>query len=124
MFKFEEICELVRLVGSTQVACLEIERAGSRLRIEGPHRVAAGPAAVHPTVPVAQLPVDMGRPAVPLTGAPQVPDVTEDEESGLHYVTSPIVGTFYRAPNPRRPAVRQGRGLRGTRPGAVHPSRR
>ena len=35
MFKFEELCELVRLVGSSEVGMVEIEHAGGRLRIEG-----------------------------------------------------------------------------------------
>ena len=35
MFKFEEICELVQLVGSTGVASVEVDHAGSRVRIEG-----------------------------------------------------------------------------------------
>jgi hypothetical protein len=34
MFKFEEICELIQLVGSSGVATVEVEHAGSRVRIE------------------------------------------------------------------------------------------
>ena len=35
MFKFDELCELIHLVGSTEVASVEIEHAGGRLRIDG-----------------------------------------------------------------------------------------
>jgi len=105
MFKFDEICELIRLVGSSGVATVEIEHGGSRVRIEGVAPVTKEPAATVPVVPV-------GRPAptaAPLSSPPPEPQAStaaadaagaSDEEEGLHQVTSPIVGTFYRAPNP------------------------
>ena len=96
MFKFEEMCELIRLVASTRVAGVEVEHGGTRIRIEGVPQVSVveasaasgsavfAPASVsYPIVEGEQLPVDAG---------------ADGEE--LHYVTSPIVGTFYRAPNP------------------------
>ncbi len=45
MFKFEEICELIQLVGSSGVANVEVEHAGSRVRIEGRALVVAAQAA-------------------------------------------------------------------------------
>ena len=45
MFKFEEICELIQLVGSSGVANVEVEHAGSRVRIEGRTQVVAAQAA-------------------------------------------------------------------------------
>ena len=101
MFKFEEICELIRLVGSTQVASVELEHAGSRLKIEG---VAAFPPAAGattlggPTVPVAPLFDTRSRPTA-LAGPGEVPSLGDDDPA-VYPVTSPIVGTFYRAPNP------------------------
>ena len=38
MFKFDEIRELIELVGSSGVSSVEVEHAGSRLRIEGRRR--------------------------------------------------------------------------------------
>src|SRR5260221_13562595 len=32
-----------------------------------------------------------------------VPGVVEEPDAGLHIITSPIVGTFYRSPNPEAP---------------------
>jgi len=105
MYKYEEICELIQLVGSTGVASVEIEHAGSRVRIEGaPSRVVAVEASpVHPsgTVPAA-IPV-------PAAGSGAETGTALGEEEELHYLTSPIVGTFYRAPNPDAdPYVRVG----------------
>jgi len=104
MFKFEEICELIRLVSSTGLASVEIEHGGSRVRIEG-----AGGISVQsvPAVPVVQgAPVAPQVVAPASTGLGPQPGAAEAEPEGvgeaedLHHVTSPIVGTFYRAPNP------------------------
>ncbi len=106
MFKFEEICELIRLVGSTHVAGIEIEHGESRVRIEGATPVVT-PETYHgasgPAVPVAPFAADQG-PAVPVSGSAQSTGATGPAsgapEEELHHVISPIVGTFYRAPNP------------------------
>jgi acetyl-CoA carboxylase biotin carboxyl carrier protein len=94
MFKFEEICELIQLVGSSGVANVEVEHAGSRVRIEGRAQVVAAQTApsVAGAAPAPQP--DPGATAAPESGT-AIP-----EEEDLHSVSSPIVGTFYRAPNP------------------------
>jgi acetyl-CoA carboxylase biotin carboxyl carrier protein len=106
MFKFQEICELIRLVGESGIAAVEVEHAGSRLRIEGPPRTvimeAPAVAGVGPAVPVtrpASVVVSGTTSASPSPGVSAEAPETEDE-AGLHFVTSPIVGTFYRAPSP------------------------
>ncbi len=93
MFKFEEICELIQLVSSSGVANVEVEHAGSRLRIEGRAQAVAAPAvaAAVATNPEMTAPAAVVRPEA-------VAVVTEEEN--LHAIASPIVGTFYRAPNP------------------------
>jgi acetyl-CoA carboxylase biotin carboxyl carrier protein len=98
MFKFEEICELVQLVGSTGVASVEVDHAGSRVRIEG---AVQAPAAVRPAVEAApvQVAADGSKPAAAAAEAP-APAAVEPADADLHDVASPIVGTFYRAPNP------------------------
>jgi acetyl-CoA carboxylase biotin carboxyl carrier protein len=98
MFKFEEICELIRLVGSTKVGRIEIEHGGTSIRIDGPHVtpvsvVSGGPPAIS-AQPVAA-------PGSEASSAPPSQDVAADAAAdGHHDVLSPIVGTFYRAPNP------------------------
>ena len=107
----KEIKELVDLVARRGLAGLEIERAGFRIRIEGPVRPAAAalrraaslsgsdpsPLAEVATV-VAASEIAAPRPAAPLPPAP-----AEPLPEGLHVITSPIVGTFYRAPKPDAP---------------------
>ena len=98
MFKFEEICELIQLVGSSGVANVEVEHAGSRVRIEGCTQAVAAPAASPAGVSSSPQP----SPAAPVAGgsAAPGPEAAPSEEENLHSVSSPIVGTFYRAPNP------------------------
>ena len=98
MYKFEEICELIELVGSSGVAVVEIEHAGSRVRVEGRLQVAAAPSATQilaPDVAVA-VPAPQSAPAETDVERASADTVDEDE----HAINSPIVGTFYRAPNP------------------------
>jgi acetyl-CoA carboxylase biotin carboxyl carrier protein len=102
---FKEIVELIEKVAEHGISSLEIERAGTKLRIEGK---TARPQVIHSYVtdaqhqPAAALPA----PAVaPAAGPPAAPAAApggqeEDTEAGLHIITSPIVGTFYRSPNP------------------------
>lgn len=102
MFKFDEICELVRLVASSGVAAVEIEHAGSRLKVDGvapapqaPVAVPAAPGALAAGLPPASA---AASPAPSREGVAPSEDAASDDAA--HYVTSPIVGTFYRAPNP------------------------
>lgn len=90
MLSFKEIKELIDLVSERGLSGLEIERTGFRLRIEGGRPAGANGLAegVSPAG-TAALPVASAGEGVP---APEVEDV--------HVITSPIVGTFYRAPSP------------------------
>jgi acetyl-CoA carboxylase biotin carboxyl carrier protein len=96
-FKFEEICELIRLVGTTGVGGVDIEHAGGRLRIKGAPATAATT-----TVPVA--PAEVVTTMAAATAAAAADGASEPGQEklaeDLHVVTSPIVGTFYRAPGP------------------------
>ena len=94
MFKFEEICELIQLVGSSGVANVEVEHAGSRVRIEGRTQVVAAQTAPSVAAAAPAPQPDPGATAAPESGT-AIP-----EEEDLHPVSSPIVGTFYRAPSP------------------------
>ena len=98
MLTFEQIKELIELVAKRRLQGLEIERSGFRLKVEGqtqaqPAAQAAAPAAEGASVspPPPSMPADS---TVIAAAKPAAAD------EGAHIVTSPIVGTFYRAPSP------------------------
>ena len=107
----KEIKELVDLVARRGLSGLEIERAGFRIRIEGPVRPMpaalrrGAPAAGDDPSPLAEVATVVavsGAPA-PRPATPLPPASPEPPPEGFHVITSPIVGTFYRAPNPDAP---------------------
>lgn len=102
MFKLSEIKELIKLVDQTSVQELEIENEGARLAIRKPGRtevvnVQTAPAA-HTYIPAAPSPAPAAVPAAAPTEAPAAAEAADT--SHLHRITSPMVGTFYRAPSP------------------------
>jgi acetyl-CoA carboxylase biotin carboxyl carrier protein len=60
-----------------------------------PYVASYGPPSVAP-----MQPVDSSLTVPPLSVKPAAP---EEDEGSVHYVTSPFVGTFYRAPSPDAP---------------------
>jgi acetyl-CoA carboxylase biotin carboxyl carrier protein len=91
MLSFKEIKELIDLVSERGLSGLEIERTGFRLRIEGGRPAASNGLAEAASVETAALPA-----RTPETSAEPGAEEAED----VHVITSPIVGTFYRAPSP------------------------
>jgi acetyl-CoA carboxylase biotin carboxyl carrier protein len=87
MLSFKEIKELIDLVAERGLAGIEVERAGFRLRVEG------RPA---PRMEISEA-ASAAASAPPFSPAPAEPELPED----VHVITSPIVGTFYRAPSPQ-----------------------
>jgi acetyl-CoA carboxylase biotin carboxyl carrier protein len=109
VLKLKDILELIDKVADRGLAGLEIEQAGTRIRIEAkppqpqvihsyvgdarPEQPAFNP------IPLAALPAPTPA-ALAAQAAADQRKADEDAEAGLHIITSPIVGTFYRAPNP------------------------
>lgn len=91
----ETLQKLIDLVGEDQVREIEIERGVLGLR---KIRVAAGIGAA-PVQPVSQAPAASQSADADENSAAAEPDETE----GLHSISSPMVGMFYRAPNPDSP---------------------
>ncbi len=85
---------LIDLVSESNVSELEITEAEGKVRIVKSAPQATASVAVAP-VPV--MPVASATPVTPTT-IPEAPSAP-DEPAG-HQVKSPMVGTFYRAPNP------------------------
>jgi acetyl-CoA carboxylase biotin carboxyl carrier protein len=101
---FKEILELIDKVADRGIASVEVERAGTKVRVEGKQ---SQPQVIHSYVtegkPEASAPLQMPAPSVPASAAAPAA-VPEESEAGLHIITSPIVGTFYRAANPESEA--------------------
>jgi acetyl-CoA carboxylase biotin carboxyl carrier protein len=91
MLSFKEIKELIDLVSERGLAGVEIERTGFRLRIEGSRPIVNG---VSEGAPLPSGGTNL------LTAAPTPAPPAEKEAEDVHVITSPIVGTFYRAPSP------------------------
>ncbi|HUF18961.1 MAG TPA: acetyl-CoA carboxylase biotin carboxyl carrier protein [Thermoanaerobaculia bacterium] len=95
----KEILELIDKVSSSGISSLEVERAGMRIRIKGkkspsmsvPAAQPPGPAQAYSTSTIQQEHAPQG--SAPETGE-------EPVDPSWHIITSPIVGTFYRTPNP------------------------
>ncbi len=95
MMDFEDIERLLDLVKQHDLAEFEVEREGLKLRVR---KASAGyllPPAPYSVVPAAHVSVPVA--ALP----PAAPAPAADAESvELAVVKSPIVGTFYRCPEP------------------------
>jgi acetyl-CoA carboxylase biotin carboxyl carrier protein len=106
---FKEILELIDRVAERGIAGVEIEQAGTKIRIEGK---VSQPQVIHSYVsdakseppmisamPLAALPAAAPAPSAQQTAAAAA-KAQEEADAGLHIITSPIVGTFYRSANP------------------------
>ncbi|HVT04316.1 MAG TPA: acetyl-CoA carboxylase biotin carboxyl carrier protein [Thermoanaerobaculia bacterium] len=100
---FKEILELIDKVADRGLSSLEIEVAGLKLRLQGKQaeilQIQSSPLPPAHQSHVAASGAPSPSPPPAQTSTPASADV-EAEDSSLHVITSPIVGTFYRSPNP------------------------
>ena len=89
---YDEITKLVSFLEEKNLTQFELEVEGFKIKI------ARGTALLSPAVPAALE----AAPQQPRPGASSTLDFARAPESAnnLHFVTSPMVGTFYRAPDP------------------------
>jgi acetyl-CoA carboxylase biotin carboxyl carrier protein len=98
MMDFDEITRILGMMKEHELSEFELERDNFKLRIRkqgGGHWVAASPQPQHAYAPAAAPPA----PAVAAQAASPVLAAANDEME-LAIVKSPIVGTFYSAPEP------------------------
>ncbi|MBK8303211.1 MAG: acetyl-CoA carboxylase biotin carboxyl carrier protein [Chloracidobacterium sp.] len=89
----DELQALAALVNEHGFTDFEFENENIRVRLSKTVTVAAAPAAAVSTA----APAD----SAPTTAAtPTAAAEAADPDAGLHKITSPIVGTFYRSPGP------------------------
>ncbi|MGH7444606.1 MAG: acetyl-CoA carboxylase biotin carboxyl carrier protein, partial [Longimicrobiales bacterium] len=88
-------------VDGSGIDTIEINRAGTRIRISKTPSSPALPASSPAATPAAAAPVGAAQDA---TSAAPAPAESAPVESYLVDVVSPMVGTFYRAPAPEAPS--------------------
>jgi acetyl-CoA carboxylase biotin carboxyl carrier protein len=100
----KQIKQIIDLMKRSELTEFEVEDAGFKIKIkrnsgEQPI-VSSNVLSAHP-FPVAAAPAEV--PAKAAAPAPSAATSTEDE-TGIGYVKSPMVGTFYRSPSPDNPS--------------------
>ncbi len=102
LLNFKEILELIDKVADRDLGAVEIESTGFKLRVEGKASEPVMATYVHDNLSHPELTTTRAMVSASQQSAPGAlpAAAAEAEESGLHIVTSPIVGTFYRSPNP------------------------
>jgi acetyl-CoA carboxylase biotin carboxyl carrier protein len=112
MMDFSDIERILELVRTHDLAEFELERDGLKLRVRK-----AGSSPMFHAAPMQMLPVAAAPTALPPHAAPPPPSAApgpaaaggasaeaEPESMELAVVKSPIVGTFYRCPEPGAPS--------------------
>ena len=89
----KRLTDILEIVDAHGLAELELQEGDTRVRIK---KVVDAPAVTVAPRAAAAIPV------APPVAAPAAPVAATEEDSGA-VVTSPIVGTFYRAPDPNSP---------------------
>src|SRR4029453_9940376 len=106
----KELKEILQILEEKEITEFELEEEGMKLRI----RKATAPSANHASAPVAAplVATVLPSPGGPVVAAPpppappaggSAPPAPAAEEAGVTVVKSPIVGTFYRTPDPNAP---------------------
>ena len=93
------IKQVVDLMKRSELSEFEFEEEGFKLRLsrkngDAPQIIQAAP------VPQAAAPIPTAPATAPVADAPAAEPV---EEAGISFITSPMVGTFFRSPSPESP---------------------
>ncbi|MEK5332382.1 MULTISPECIES: acetyl-CoA carboxylase biotin carboxyl carrier protein [unclassified Lysinibacillus] len=107
MFKIQEIREIIKLVDSSSIDEFVYEVDGAKVKLKKNGVVVTETVAPkkEETAPVVQ----QSAPAAPVAAPAKVeeapaPATPASNDPSLHKIVSPMVGTFYAAPNPDSPA--------------------
>jgi acetyl-CoA carboxylase biotin carboxyl carrier protein len=98
----KELKEILQILEEKEITEFELEEEGMKLRIRKAGPASSNHHAAPGFVPPAPVVLHAPVPAPRAAAAPEPPPAAE-EEPGLTVVKSPIVGTFYRTPDPNAP---------------------
>ena len=93
---FDEINKIVKLLEDRNLADFELEVEGFKIKISRNAQVVYTPMSAPAAASAGQSRTDG-------TSMPPQENSVFEAKSNIHFVTSPIVGTFYRAPSPTSP---------------------
>lgn len=112
MLKIHEIREIIKLIDQSSIDEFKLEAEGTKIKL----KKSSGTESVVMAQPVAQAPVVQAVaapvPSVPAVAAAPVaaeapkaaaPVAPAADDANLHKIVSPMVGTFYSAPEPGKP---------------------
>lgn len=102
MIDFDFIERLIQALDASSVDSLEIERGGTKVRLSKTPPMTAAPVAMQAAAPAA--PVAAPAAPTPDSGHGRGGSESAKAASDLEEITSPMVGTFYRAPAPDAPS--------------------
>jgi acetyl-CoA carboxylase biotin carboxyl carrier protein len=99
----EDIKALIGLVAREHIDEFEMETGGVKFRIRkgGDAAPAPAPQVLAPVMPLPAMPTHT------LVAPAQPPAEEKSEDPGIHHITSPIVGTYYRSSTPNGPSYVQ-----------------
>ena len=106
MIDLEFLERLIQAIDQSSLDSIEIERGGTRVRLAKTPDVLQAPGGMAPVAaaPVAAAPAPAAAPAAAPSGDTGAGEAAPAPASNLVDVTSPMVGTFYRAPAPDAPS--------------------
>jgi acetyl-CoA carboxylase biotin carboxyl carrier protein len=95
----KEVKDLIQEVLQSDISEFELEHTGTRVKLRrGYSQESADNSS--PTAKPAVVSLATPQPIVAESPAPPAESEGASEDSSLHIITSPIVGTFYRSPSP------------------------
>jgi acetyl-CoA carboxylase biotin carboxyl carrier protein len=105
MLKVQEIRELIKLVDQSSIDEFSYEVEGSKIKMtkkSAGQQVVVEPAKIvaETPAPIQPVPTPTAVPAVQVDEPTQTPKQENAQETDLHKITSPMVGTFYASPSP------------------------
>lgn len=98
----KQLRELMRSLKQFDITEIEVEKDGERIKLRrGDNLVGAATAMMPSMMPMA---ASIAPAAMPANDVGNVTKETQLDDANVTYVTSPFVGTFYRAPSPEAPS--------------------
>jgi acetyl-CoA carboxylase biotin carboxyl carrier protein len=98
-----DLKEILRILEAQDITEFELEQDGVKLRVCRHSAAQVGPAAAAGGPPAPLAAAAHASPGSPASPAPEAPPLAAEPPANGTLVKSPIVGTFYRAPDPNSP---------------------